>query len=309
MDLIAARAAALALMQTHGVTSIGWTFRFDRATMRLGFCNYGTRTLSMGTVFVLAADTVAVTQTMLHEIAHVHAGVEHGHDRVWKDAARTIGYTGHRTAKNPAYEAQQAAQLAFAHAVAPARAGIRSGPLQIGERVISLDERYSGLIVTIGQTRCRLFSAQYDSLVNIRLVALRRANLPANAPPNLPARDPDIAVGDRIVSRDRAETGIVMKIARTRFHFRSDRDGQLYGIAFADATALRAGAAGATLAPRTTRVAALPLRVADRIVTRSPGSTFDGLHGTIVSVGAKNLRVVLDDARLIIASAGMLRRE
>lgn len=311
MHLIEARAAALALMHTHGVTDAGWTFRFDRAIKRLGFCDFRTRTLSMGAAFVLSAGPFAVTQTMLHEIAHVHAGAENGHNKMWQQAARKIGHSGLRTARNPAYEARQAALVSFARSIAAVRAGVTTGPLQVGESVVSINGRYRGLVVSIGQTRCRLCSPEHEVLVDIPIKALRRANLPAHAPPNLPVRDPDIVVGDCIVSRDRTQIGAVVKIARTRYHFRSDLDGQLYGVAFANATAVRAGAADAqeVLPPQSMRVEPLPLKVLDRVVTYRPGSVYDGLHGTIVSAGPANLRVVLDDARLIIVSARMVRRE
>ena len=153
MNLTTARETALALMATHGLRDTGWTFTFDRATQRLALCNHLTRTIRLGETFARSAEKDEVTQALLHEIAHALVGPIQGHNAVWKRMALSLGHSGERTARNPAHDAKEAAQLAVARALAPIRADVTSGPLAVGDLVISEDERTSGLIISVARTR------------------------------------------------------------------------------------------------------------------------------------------------------------
>jgi hypothetical protein len=111
-------------MAQHGLTADGWTFEIDRATTRLGLCQYGPKVISMGTSYVGSADEPSVRDTILHEIAHAlvgphvltHTGAvvrsgrgrpaKTGHGWQWKVKAREIGCTGQRSGENPAATAR-----------------------------------------------------------------------------------------------------------------------------------------------------------------------------------------------------------
>ncbi len=82
------------LMQRHGL--VGWAFGWDRALRRFGCCHPAQRKITMSRVLSPKRTDVEVEQTLLHEIAHGLVGVGHGHDRVWLQKAREIGYTGGR---------------------------------------------------------------------------------------------------------------------------------------------------------------------------------------------------------------------
>jgi len=99
---------ALSLMEEHGLLEKGWTFRFDKATSRLGACHYHKKEISLSRLMVLYAEREDVEQTMLHEIAHALLPPEVGHYKPWKVLAASIGYTGERTGRNPYVEAQLA---------------------------------------------------------------------------------------------------------------------------------------------------------------------------------------------------------
>lgn len=117
MELTAAQTLAHSLMNEHGLDCIRWSFQFDNAKKRLGLCTYSTKTISMSRYMVAYSDEEAVRQTMLHEIAHAllptrdQWGQKVGHGPLWKAKAKSLGYTGARTASN-----------AYADAMNPGRA-------------------------------------------------------------------------------------------------------------------------------------------------------------------------------------------
>lgn len=82
------------LMARHGLSD--WSFQFDDASRRAGFCSYATKVLSLAREFALVAPSSEVRNTILHEIAHALVGPKHHHDQVWRDQARAIGCTGER---------------------------------------------------------------------------------------------------------------------------------------------------------------------------------------------------------------------
>ena len=74
----------------------GWTFRFDRALTRLGYCQHRIKTISLGTYATEVNSEEQVLNTCLHEIAHALVDVRHGHDEVWRAKAIELGHSGKR---------------------------------------------------------------------------------------------------------------------------------------------------------------------------------------------------------------------
>ena len=74
-----------------------WSFRFDRATTRLGQCDHRTQSISVSRYLTEKATADEVTQVLLHEIAHALAGPRAAHGPKWRAIAREIGYEGGRT--------------------------------------------------------------------------------------------------------------------------------------------------------------------------------------------------------------------
>ncbi|MEM6854739.1 MAG: SprT-like domain-containing protein [Planctomycetota bacterium] len=70
MDLPSAGQLALSLMQHHGLTGAGWTFRFNQRKRSLGLCNYTTQRIELSAPFVTRNDEPEVRDVILHEIAH-----------------------------------------------------------------------------------------------------------------------------------------------------------------------------------------------------------------------------------------------
>lgn len=70
----------------------GWTFKWDRATKRMGQTNYTRRTLSLSLpLFSIPENIAQVADTILHEIAHIIAGFDAGHGPAWRHTAVMVG--------------------------------------------------------------------------------------------------------------------------------------------------------------------------------------------------------------------------
>jgi hypothetical protein len=95
-----AQALALDLMSQHGIIALGWTFKFDRASKRFGLCSYTNKVISISGPLTDLATEHQVRMTILHEIAHVHAGARAGHGPVWRRMCLAIGGDGKRCAEN-----------------------------------------------------------------------------------------------------------------------------------------------------------------------------------------------------------------
>lgn len=93
-------------MKKHGLLEKGWGFEFDRATSRLGQCDFGKKRITISKHFTGAATLEQFEQTLFHEIAHALLPVAVKHGWQWKTKAREIGYKGARTARNPYHEQQ-----------------------------------------------------------------------------------------------------------------------------------------------------------------------------------------------------------
>lgn len=93
---------AYQLMDKHGLKADGWIFRFNNRMRAVGLCRKfrlprevnGRKvigTIELQRLFALTATVEDITDTILHEIAHAIAGVEHGHNDHWKTVAARIG--------------------------------------------------------------------------------------------------------------------------------------------------------------------------------------------------------------------------
>lgn len=98
MDKNKAHALALDLMSQHGLTALGWKFKFDRAVKRVGLCTYSTKTISISAALLPNLTEHQVRMTLLHEIAHAHCGPRAGHGPVWRRMCLAIGGDGKRCA-------------------------------------------------------------------------------------------------------------------------------------------------------------------------------------------------------------------
>lgn len=160
MELIEAQVIANGLMNQHGLTESGWTFKFDRAVKRLGACRHDQKTISLSQFMVGAADRAVVEQTLLHEIAHAlvgtkdHFGNRTGHGPVWKRKATSIGYKGSRCAKNP-YQTKLSGGEPYVSDQStpnPVHDSSSAPVLRVGSPVV-LGSGIKGTIVTIGRSR------------------------------------------------------------------------------------------------------------------------------------------------------------
>ncbi len=89
MNLQSAETLALQLLAHHGLEK--WKFRFDRARVRFGCCNFSTKTISLSCVLSELNPPAKVKDTLLHEIAHALVGRNCAHGEKWKARAREIG--------------------------------------------------------------------------------------------------------------------------------------------------------------------------------------------------------------------------
>ncbi len=110
LTLDEAERLARSLMRQHGVIADGWVFQWSSAKRRLGAAGITQRrdpkTGSVQTVKAirLSKHLVAmnpepvVRDVILHEIAHAMAGLENGHNHVWRAACEQVGAKPQRLA-------------------------------------------------------------------------------------------------------------------------------------------------------------------------------------------------------------------
>ena len=94
MDIGAAREMARGLMDEHGLEH--WTLVLDRAKRRAGVCHYTDRAIGLSRHLTRIHTQEQVRDTVLHEIAHAHAGARAGHGPRWRVAALAIGASPER---------------------------------------------------------------------------------------------------------------------------------------------------------------------------------------------------------------------
>lgn len=92
MELKEAQEMVEGLMREHNLTE--WTFFFDNAKKRVA-ATWSNKRISFSKHLTPLLSREEVRQSALHEIAHAMTP-GHGHNKVWKRTAASIGYTGER---------------------------------------------------------------------------------------------------------------------------------------------------------------------------------------------------------------------
>lgn len=90
------------LMKQYGLHD--WTFVWDNAKTRMGVCNPKKKQIGLSRLLSERRSLEGVKNTILHEIAHAKVGASHGHDRVWRNYAISIGCTGKRCSNISSHE-------------------------------------------------------------------------------------------------------------------------------------------------------------------------------------------------------------
>jgi predicted SprT family Zn-dependent metalloprotease len=85
------QALALELMGKHGLLAKGWTFHFDNAKRRFGYCQYRPKMISISKHLSELNSEEQVKDTILHEIAHALAGPRAHHYAKWRYQAMVVG--------------------------------------------------------------------------------------------------------------------------------------------------------------------------------------------------------------------------
>lgn len=101
MHLEDAENLALTLMEDHGIGNT-WSFAFDNAKARCGAAKFRIKTITLSRYFVERNNLAEVTDTVLHEIAHVKAGAAAGHGVHWQTWALRLGARPERCATDVA---------------------------------------------------------------------------------------------------------------------------------------------------------------------------------------------------------------
>lgn len=96
MELIRAEILITGLMHDYGLTSQGWSFKWDRAKGRLGSAHSGTKTITLSRILTPLRDDADVRMTSLHEVAHGVVGTQHQHNEVWRRQFVSMGGDGKR---------------------------------------------------------------------------------------------------------------------------------------------------------------------------------------------------------------------
>lgn len=142
-----ARELARTMLDEHGLTD--WAVRIDNAQRRLGACFYSQKVISLSRQYIAVGTDAQLRDTILHEIAHAHAGHAAGHGQEWKDAAARIGADPTRLSHAPEMKdakARRLEELFYASAHPFPRGPIPEGT----EVVITSGQRYlQGMRATI----------------------------------------------------------------------------------------------------------------------------------------------------------------
>lgn len=142
-----ARGIARELLDEHGLTD--WKVRIDNAQRRLGACFYGAKVISLSRQYITTGTDTQLRNTILHEIAHAHAGHAAGHGPAWKAAAVRVGADPSTTTHTP--EMKDAKSRRLDDLIYATRRPFPRGPIPDGtEVVIVKGQRYlQGMRATI----------------------------------------------------------------------------------------------------------------------------------------------------------------
>lgn len=209
MEITDVRQVATDLMARHGLT--GWRLVFDNAKTRAGVCRSDRREIALSRPLMSLYPAEQVTATVLHEIAHALAGAGHGHDRVWRAAARRIGYSGGRClpADAPRVDGPWVGTCAAGHRTTAHRRPVRVRSCSECSPRFDVAARYTWT----HRGRPAAMDPRYDAEL-----ARLRDGVPAPAPAL-------VGVGDRVrltgTGKYAGLTGTVEKRGRTRYQVRT----------------------------------------------------------------------------------------
>lgn len=96
MELYKAKELAEELIEEHCPE---YTFQFDNAKSRFGYCSWKKKIISLSKNLVLMNDEARVKNTILHEIAHALTPKQY-HNKIWRAKALEIGCDGKRCYDN-----------------------------------------------------------------------------------------------------------------------------------------------------------------------------------------------------------------
>jgi predicted SprT family Zn-dependent metalloprotease len=214
VDLQEAETLSLSMMDEHGLIEAGWTFRFDKATSRLGATHFHKNEISLSRLMVQYAQHEDVVQTMLHEIAHALLPSSVMHGKEWKVLAASIGYVGERTATNPYVDAQLA--------------GIADGPY-----ARKIQKHKEEMEKARRKTR---------KPVHIPLPPVHIPGPPVTRHPIHGGKTKKVVVTvGSSIKLPGGDTGVIEKRSKTCWRVRSSTTGQLFAIPFAHVEILMAG--------------------------------------------------------------------
>lgn len=227
-----ARAAAIFedLMEDHGLIKEGWRFNFDRATSRVGYCDYSKKSIQLSRPLLRALTVEQVRQTALHEIAHAKTPGA-GHGRRWAAHARAIGYVGKRCAEQTeaVRQVQEEKRARSTKDVAHAPDGT---PVYKGDTFGHGAETYT--VTELRRTNAVIRDRQGgDSLANLGVIGkILREKDGRDADPSkvlsrtYPAERLTLSVGDKLDHRGRGVM-VVDDLSPKTVTLRAD-NGQLY---------------------------------------------------------------------------------
>lgn len=75
----------------NGNVPDNWRFSWNFGKRMLAKCSYRRRTISISRYFALVATPEQISDSTLHEVAHIIAGPKAGHGPIWKSACIKIG--------------------------------------------------------------------------------------------------------------------------------------------------------------------------------------------------------------------------
>lgn len=86
------------LLELYGLKQLGWSFKLNTNTQRVGVCKFDIKRIEFSQHFMERNSEYEIRDTILHEIAHALVGPHHGHDAVWRAKCREIGARPERLA-------------------------------------------------------------------------------------------------------------------------------------------------------------------------------------------------------------------
>lgn len=104
---------AIQAIESYGLSSKGWTFKWDRAKRRFGCCDYTNKQITISQPLALLNSLEQSHDTVLHEIAHALAGRKAGHGPKWVDACLYVGARPERCYSNNAVKTPQARYIRY----------------------------------------------------------------------------------------------------------------------------------------------------------------------------------------------------